>query len=162
MKELNQNIDRIVLPYKPSMIFVYEGDNDIARGTKPSAFLEECKAFISQCQQHLPGTEIVFLSIKPSPSRLRHWKQMERANRMLEDLCSIHEHVTFIDISTPMFVKPGILKKDIYAEDRLHLNEKGYSLLRQVILENTIKSLNQIKYPVRPKPDSGRNVPLRS
>jgi len=142
MKELNQNIDRIVYPYRPSRIFVYEGDNDITRGTKPSAFLEECKAFISQCQQGLPGTEIIFLSIKPSPSRMRHWKQMDRANQMLEDLCRKHEDVIFIDISTPMFMKPGILKNNIYAEDGVHLNDKGYSLLRQVILENIIKSMN--------------------
>jgi lysophospholipase L1-like esterase len=142
MKELNQNIDRIVYPYRPSRIFVYEGDNDITRGTKPSAFLEECKAFISQCQQGLPGTEIIFLSIKPSPSRMRHWKQMDRANQMLEDLCRKHEDVIFIDISTPMFMKPGILKNNIYAEDGVHLNDKGYSLLRQVILENIIKFMN--------------------
>ena len=142
MKELNQNIDRIVFPYNPSRIFVYEGDNDITRGVKPSAFLEECKAFISQCQQRLPGTEIIFLSIKPSPSRMRHWKQMYRANQMLEDLCRIQKNVIFIDISTPMFMKPGILKNDIYAEDGVHLNDKGYSLLRDAIMENIIKLSN--------------------
>jgi lysophospholipase L1-like esterase len=142
MKELNQNIDRIVFPYNPSRIFVYEGDNDITRGTKPSAFLEECKAFISQCQQRLPGTEIIFLSIKPSPSRMRHWKQMYRTNQMLEDLCRIQKNVIFIDISTPMFMKPGILKNDIYAEDGVHLNDKGYSLLRDAIMENIIKLSN--------------------
>jgi len=142
MKELNQNIDRIVYPYRPSRIFVYEGDNDITRGTKPSAFLEECKAFISQCQQRLPGTEIIFLSIKPSPSRMKHWKRMERANQMLKDLCMTHKNVNFIDISTSMFKKPGALKNDIYADDGVHLNDKGYSLLRHVIKENTTKLSN--------------------
>ena len=73
---------------------------------------------------------------------MRHWKQMDRANQMLEDLCRKHEDVIFIDISTPMFMKPGILKNNIYAEDGVHLNDKGYSLLRQVILENIIKSMN--------------------
>ena len=73
---------------------------------------------------------------------MRHWKEMDRANRMLKDLCSMHENVSFIDISTPMFSNPGILKKDIYAEDRLHLNEKGYSLLRRTILNSVAKSSN--------------------
>jgi lysophospholipase L1-like esterase len=142
MKELNQNIERIVFPYNPVKIIVYEGDNDIARGTKPSAFLQECKVFINHCRQRLPNSEIIFLSIKPSPSRMRYWKQMDRANRMLKDLCSMHEHVLFIDISTPMFRKPGILKNDIYAEDRLHLNDKGYALLRRTILDSVAKSSN--------------------
>lgn len=136
MKELIQNIDRIIFPYCPSRIFVYEGDNDIARGTKPMTFLEECKAFINLSKQRLPGTEIIFLSIKPSPSRMRHWERMETANQMLKDLCKTHENVNFIDISTPMFNKPGILKNDIYADDGVHLNDKGYSLLRQAIMEN--------------------------
>jgi lysophospholipase L1-like esterase len=142
MKELNQNINRIVFPYKPFRIFVYEGDNDITKGTKPSSFLEECKVFISQCQQRLPGTEIIFLSIKPSPSRMRHWKRMDRANHLLKDLCMTHENVNFIDISTPMFKKPGILKDDIYAEDGVHLNDKGYALLRHAIMESANKLSN--------------------
>ena len=142
MKELNENIDRIVFPYKPSRIFVYEGDNDIARGTPPAAFLEECKTFIRQCHHRLPETQIIFLSIKPSPARMKYWKKMNAANQMLEDLCMKHEKVFFIDISTPMFSNPGILKNDIYADDRLHLNEKGYSLLKQVIKENIYKFSN--------------------
>jgi lysophospholipase L1-like esterase len=138
MSELNLNMDRIVIPYKPSRIFVYEGDNDIARGTSPEAFLKECKAFINRCLQELPGTEIYFLSIKPSPSRMSHWKKMDRANQLLETLCSLYDHVHFIDISTPMFTASGMLKNDIYAEDRLHLNDKGYSLLREVVRENIV------------------------
>jgi len=139
MKELNQNIGRIVFPYNPSRIFVYEGDNDITRGIKPLAFLEECKAFIGQCQQRLPGTEIIFLSIKPSPARMRYWRRMDSTNQMLKELCKAHENVNFIDISTPMFNKPGSLKKDIYADDGIHLNDKGYTLLSHVIIENATK-----------------------
>jgi lysophospholipase L1-like esterase len=142
MKELNQNIERIVFPYRPIRIFVYEGDNDIARGTEPLSFLEECKTFINRCQQHLPGTEIIFLSIKPSPARMRHWKKMDRANQMLADFCGKKDNVLFIDISKSMFVRPGILKNDIYAEDGVHLNDKGYALLREAIMEYTINLSN--------------------
>jgi lysophospholipase L1-like esterase len=142
MKELNLNMERIVFPYNPSMIFVYEGDNDIARGETPSGFLDECKIFIRLCQQRLPNTEIIFLSIKPSPSRLKYWKQMDRANGMLEDLCQAYEHVRFIDISTPMFSKPGVLKNDIFDPDELHLNVKGYSLLSQTIKDAMGASLH--------------------
>jgi lysophospholipase L1-like esterase len=142
MKELNHNIERIVFPYQPSRIFVYEGDNDIARGTTALDFLNECRAFISHCQQRLPGTEIIFLSIKPSPRRMRHWKKMDNANGMLEELCEKKENVMFIDISRCMFSRPGILKNDIYAEDGVHLNDKGYSLLKQVIMEDLIKVSN--------------------
>jgi lysophospholipase L1-like esterase len=114
----------------------------MARGTDPKTFVEECKTFISQCQQRLPGARIIFLSIKPSPSRMIYWKNMERANQLLEDLCNLHENVYFADISTPMFEAQGQLKKDIYAEDRLHLNDRGYSLLKEVILGKIIQSMN--------------------
>ena len=73
---------------------------------------------------------------------MRHWKRMDRANHMLKDLCTTHKNVIFIDISTPMFKKPGVLKNDIYAEDGVHLNDKGYSLLRQAIMENATKLSN--------------------
>jgi lysophospholipase L1-like esterase len=73
---------------------------------------------------------------------MKYWTRMEAANQMLEDLCKKHEKVFFIDISTPMFIKTGVLKNDIYADDRLHLNEKGYALLKKAIIESVHKLSN--------------------
>jgi len=133
MKDLNHYSERIVFPYKPSSIFVYEGDNDIAGGTSPEEFIDDCIKFIRACDQHLPETEIYFMSIKPSPARWQNWKEMQKANNMLAELVGQYENVHFIDISRILLNENGSPKKNIFETDRLHLNKKGYELLSEVL-----------------------------
>ena len=39
-------MDRIVTPYRPKLIFLYAGDNDIAAGKSPEEVLSDFKAFV--------------------------------------------------------------------------------------------------------------------
>lgn len=133
MKDLNYYLNRIVFPYDPALLFVYEGDNDIARGGSPAEFIEECRDFILACSDRIPDAEIHFISIKPSLARMRNWEDMERANRMLEDLAREYEKVHFIDISRVMLAEDGTPKSDIFEDDRLHLNQKGYEILAEAL-----------------------------
>ena len=133
MKDLNHYLERIVFPYNPAHIFVYEGDNDIARGVSPEEFIEDCKDFILACKTRIPEAEIHFLSIKPSPARIRNWKEMQRSNRMLNELSGQYEKVHFIDISRSFLNEDESLKNDVFEADRLHLNKEGYEMLANVL-----------------------------
>ena len=133
MKDVNYYASRIIFPYKPSRIFIYEGDNDIARGASPSEFISDCMDFILLCRQHIPDTEIFFLSIKPSPARIRNWHQMKEANRMLSGLAAGNEMIHYIDITADMLNSDGTPRRDIYKSDNLHLNQAGYEMLRDAI-----------------------------
>ncbi len=133
MQDLNYYLDRIVFPYNPSKIFVYEGDNDIARGADPQEFIHDCLSFIQACQRMIPETEIYFLSIKPSPARMRNWEQMQEANRMLFELAGRFDKVHYIDISADLFFDDGRIREDLYKDDRLHFNALGYETLVQAL-----------------------------
>ena len=133
MMDLNLYADRIVFPYKPSRIFVYEGDNDIAGGTDPAEFIEECTTFIHNCAEHVPEADLFFISIKPSLARIKNWEEMQDANRMLSDLANRYEKVHFIDVSEFMLNADGRPRNDIFVEDGLHLNVKGYGILAEAI-----------------------------
>jgi lysophospholipase L1-like esterase len=134
MKDLNQYAARIVIPYKPSRVFVYEGDNDIARGAGPEDFINDCTDFIHLCRQYMPDTDIYFLSIKPSPARNRNWDSMYKANLMLSDLAERYDKVHYIDISTEMLTSDGMPREHLYDNDRLHLNDAGYEILVNAII----------------------------
>ena len=139
MKDLNHYAHRIVFPYSPASIFIYEGDNDIARGASPPEFIEECRKFILLCSRNIPDTEIYFLSIKPSPARIRDWAQMSKANRMLADLASGNEKVHFINISLDMLNVNGTPRNDIFESDSLHLNDAGYEILKNALTPHIYK-----------------------
>jgi lysophospholipase L1-like esterase len=133
MKDLNHYATRIVIPYQPSRVFIYEGDNDIARGTSPQEFINDCLDFIHLCRQYIPDTEIYFLSIKPSPARIRYWNSMQEANLMLADLALRYEKVHLIDFSDEMLNSDGQPIEGLYDKDRLHLSDRGYAILMNAI-----------------------------
>lgn len=125
--------DRIVIPYKPRQIFVYEGDNDINAGVSPQKVFEDFKTFVGRVNKKLPDTEIVFISIKPSPSRIDVFDEMKEANRMIETYTEETENVSYVDIFNPMLDDEGSIRSDIFIEDNLHMNDKGYDIWQRVI-----------------------------
>jgi hypothetical protein len=47
--------DRVVLPLQPSLILLYEGDNDLSNSKKtPEQVLEDFKTFMSMVEEKLP------------------------------------------------------------------------------------------------------------
>ena len=126
-------MDRIVLPYQPRQIFVYEGDNDIFAGVSASTVLRRFKLFVTQIQENLPGTEVVFISIKPSPSRKNVYEQMKRANMLIKSYAMLHHEVGYVDIFNPMLNSTGEIRSDIFKDDNLHMNAKGYDIWQRTI-----------------------------
>ncbi|MDG5799163.1 GDSL-type esterase/lipase family protein [Marinilabiliaceae bacterium ANBcel2] len=125
--------DKIVKPYKPSHIVVYEGDNDIASGLSPKEYLEDVITFVRLCEIFLPGVKIDFVSIKPSPAREEWTSNYIATNRLVREYAEKNSMVRLIDITQLMIDDQGQIIEDYFIEDMIHLNDKGYHLWRQVI-----------------------------
>lgn len=133
MFELNMFRDRIVTPYEPRAVLVYEGDNDVAAGKQPDEILEEYRDFVKHLSERLPDTDIYFIAVKPSVRRAHLWATMVEVNDALIELAGKHDHVRFLDTSTPMLNEDGTVMADLLIEDGLHMNEKGYAIWTDVI-----------------------------
>ena len=133
MFELNMFRDRIVTPYTPRAVLVYEGDNDVAAGKQPTEILEEYRDFVAHLKTQLPDTDIYFIAVKPSIRRAHLWSTMVEVNTELKALADEHEHVEFLDTGTPMLNEDGTVMADLLVEDGLHMNEKGYAIWTSVI-----------------------------
>jgi len=119
---------QIVIPYKPKVIVLYAGDNDVADGKRPEQVLSDFRDFVKLVRSELPKTRIVCLSIKPSPARWDHWLRMREANTLLRSACEFDQRLLYGDVATPMLDQDHQPKADLYVEDRLHLNEAGYEV----------------------------------
>ena len=125
--------DRIVIPYRPKIVVAYEGDNDLAQNPdKAESVIDNCKKFVKQVHDKLPGTKIFILSLKPSPCRLNLWPDMVKFNVAIAKFAGKTEKVGFIDVSTPM-LKDGAMRKELFLDDMLHMNNKGYAIWTAVI-----------------------------
>jgi lysophospholipase L1-like esterase len=120
--------DRIVLPYRPKIILVYAGDNDIANGKSPERVLADFKAFAQKVHAALPQTRIGFIAIKPCPARNAFLSQVKDTNRLIREYAGQDSYLFFVDVFTPMLEPDSRLRPELFGNDGLHLNEKGYAL----------------------------------
>lgn len=127
--------DRIVYPYRPAAILLYEGDNDIDFGVAPDEFLAAFDEFVARLHARLPETRLYFLSIKPSGLRWGKWPLMAEANAAVARRCADDPLLTYLDVATPLLGQNGEPDDSLFLPDRLHLNEKGYAVWTQVVNE---------------------------
>ena len=133
MQDLEFYVHDLVISYRPSKVFIYEGDNDISEGKTSRMILIKTRAVVDSLEKHIPGVKIHFISPKPSPSRWHLKARYESLNRQLKEFCEKSENIEFIDVWTPMLNEDAEPFPDIFIEDELHMNDKGYRIWMDTI-----------------------------
>lgn len=127
--------DDIIFPYHPKEIVIYCGENDLAASDTVTAGIvfNRFKKLFLLIRKNLPRVPIVFISIKPSPSRQQLMQKMVSANRMIKDYLAKNTNTTFVDVYHKMLNAYGNPIDDIFIEDKLHMNAKGYTIWQKAI-----------------------------
>jgi len=134
MTDLLYYAKRLVLNYQPTRVFIYEGDNDINAGKSPEEILANADTLLTLLRSQLPSkVKIIFISAKPSVSRWNLKAKYEEFNRQLEHWTSTKKNVLYADVWTPMLDSNGEVQKDLFIQDNLHMNRKGYEIWKSVI-----------------------------
>ncbi len=134
MADLLHFADRIVLPYKPRAVVIYEGDNDTGfYGVPPAQIINKLNALTAMIHNVLPETRIYLISVKPSLARTEYWDVAQETNELYVKLAAQNDKIFYIDIATPFLNPDGTVMDDIFAEDELHLNEKGTQIWAETI-----------------------------
>lgn len=130
--DLELYLDELILNYNPVKVFIYEGDNDVSAKVRLRTIVDTSERILTVLQQKKQGMEIVLISPKPSISRWKLRGKYRRLNRKLSRLAKKTDGVDFIDVWYPMLDKRKV-KQDIFIEDGLHMNSKGYDIWYEVL-----------------------------
>ncbi|MEQ1586908.1 MAG: SGNH/GDSL hydrolase family protein [Cyclobacteriaceae bacterium] len=134
MSDLLYYTESLILNYNPKEVFIYEGDNDINSGKSPEEILSNADKLLSLLRTHLPAkVKIIFISAKPSIARWHLKEKYEEFNRELKDWTGTKKNVFYADVWTPMLDSTGEVRKDLFIEDNLHMNQLGYTIWATVI-----------------------------
>ena len=128
MSDLLYYTDRIVLPYKPRLIVVSEGDNDIHRGVTPDAVLAGMTTFVEKVHAALPKSRIAISGLTPSPARWSEADAEQRVNRIIRDYVATKTNVVFIDLFDAYLGPDGKPRGELFVEDGLHHTVAGYQI----------------------------------
>ncbi len=127
--------DRIVTKYKPRAIVFYAGDNDLARGTPVEQVVTDFREFLAKVHAALPQTPVVFIAIKPSPSRAKLVNKQREVNAQVSQLAKGDPLLTVVDAWATMADADGNPRSDIFLPDGLHLNAKGYEIWAPLVTD---------------------------
>lgn len=131
----------VITPYHAKQIVIYCGENDLAYSDTVTSVdvLERFKKLFEIIRQSYPKVPVAFISIKPSPSRKHLMLKMVEANLFIETFLKKQRNTTFIDVYQNMVDASGEPFKDIFIEDNLHMNAKGYHIWQKLIEPCLIK-----------------------
>jgi lysophospholipase L1-like esterase len=132
--------DDIIYPYQPKQVVIYCGENDIATlNSTPQDVLARLKTLVGMIRNKFKDIPIVYVSIKPSPSRAHLMPVMVSANRMIKEYLKKQKKAVYVDVYSKMLLPDGKPNPEIFVNDNLHMNAKGYAIWKQAIEPTLVK-----------------------
>lgn len=126
--DATRHVEQLVTPYSPHTVVLYAGDNDLAAGATPAQVRADFGAFVRAVRARLPAVRILFVSIKPSPSRAALLPAVRQTNALIRADIERGKNIGYVDVFTPMLDAQGQPRAELFLDDRLHMNRAGYAL----------------------------------
>jgi lysophospholipase L1-like esterase len=134
VNDITYYLDDIVIKYHPRQLVIYVGENDLPDPkVTADTVLERTKRLFSAIRAKLPEVPIVYISIKPSPSRDQFREKARAANRLIQSYLATQQRVTYVDVFSQMLDKEGNSRKELFVADMLHMNKQGYEIWRKAV-----------------------------
>ncbi len=139
--DLNPIVHRIVTPYQPSAIVVFEGTNDIRAGGKTGEqVFADFQTFVNLVRAHQPTVPICYIGITPVPSFFNnpdHDPRRRTANTLIKDYCESDPNLNLHFLPTNELLDTlhdtDPVEWNTYFVDDTHINRKGYAHFTAVI-----------------------------
>ncbi len=133
-------VNDIVFPYQPKQIIIYCGENDLASSDTVTApmVLDRFKQLFQMIRDKTEAP-IAYISMKPSPSRRHLFPKMREGNQLIKDFLATQKNTAFIDVHQKMLGPIGEPISEIFLDDSLHMNAKGYAIWKKEIEPYLIK-----------------------
>ncbi len=125
--------ERIILPYKPRLIVLRAGGNDIAAGKTPERVADDFRAFVEKVRAKLPETRICYMAFNQTPARWQNAGREKRLNQLVQEYIACHENLDYIDAASPMLGADGKPRPELLVKDRLHCNADGYKVWTKIV-----------------------------
>lgn len=133
MSDLLYYLEDLVIRHNPKQVFIYEGDNDIASGKSPEQILSDTKEVVNGLLKTIPDVKIVLIAAKPSVKRWDMAETYLHVNQYFATYAESEKAVRYADVWNPALGDDGKVRNDIFLNDNLHMNAKGYDIWEEVL-----------------------------
>jgi len=134
-------LNDLVFKYRPKQIVMYVGENDLVDAKLPanadSVYNRTLKLY-GLIRAKMPTVPIIYLGMKPSPSRERIMPEEAAFNQKIKGFFANEKNVVFIDVYALM-LDNGKLRPELYVGDKLHMTRLGYDIWEKAVRPYLIK-----------------------
>ena len=125
--------ERIILPYKPRIVVVFAGGNDINLKKTPEQVFADFKTLVGKIHGALPKTKVYFISLFPNVARKSQDAQCQKVNELIEAFAKTDERLGYIDTAGKMRAADGGPRPELLRPDGLHMNDDGYKIWNEIV-----------------------------
>lgn len=118
---------------QPKKLVLYVGENDISLHPNVQIIRDKFERLVSHIRSRLKDTELICISIKPSPHRTNHIKLVNEINTALKTYIDTLPNTKWVDICKAFIDPKEQVKMDYFGRDRLHLNTNGYRVWNEAM-----------------------------
>ena len=136
------HFEDIVKPYNPKAIVFFCGTNDLTALKTPEETVHDFKKFLSLVRNEFGNIKVYVIGIKPTVDRLYLDKEERIFNSLVSSLASDDAYLEYINIWDPMLNQDGSRMPELFIEDGLHMNEKGYEVWTKKVRESLVKEFD--------------------
>lgn len=128
LAECVAEMERLVFPVQPRAVVLYAGENDLDQGASPEHVEDLFREFAERLDDRLGLIPLIFISIKPSPSRAWALPRIRRTNDLVRTVLADWPNARFLDVFPLMLDAAGKVRHEYFTEDWLHMSRAGYLL----------------------------------
>lgn len=131
----------VIFKYRPKQIVIYCGENDLAGDSTVTGQIvfERFQTLFKDIRTSLPNVPVVYVSMKPSPSRAHLMGKMQEGNTLIKTYLSQQKNAIFADVYHRMLNTDGQPEVSLFLGDMLHMNAKGYKIWQDVLGDYLIR-----------------------
>ena len=139
------HFEDVVKPYNPKAIVFFCGTNDLTALKTPKEAMNDFKKFLNLVRNEFGNIKVYVIGIKPTVDRLYLDEEERIFNNLISSLTSNDAYLEYINIWDPMLNQDGTRMPELFIEDGLHMNEKGYEVWTRLVRESLSKDFAELK-----------------
>ena len=136
------HFEEIIKPYNPGAIVFFCGTNDLTALKTPKETMNDFKKFLNLVRNEFGNIKVYVIGIKPTVDRLYLDEEERIFNSLISSLADGDAYIEYINIWDSMLNQDGTRMPELFIEDGLHMNEKGYEVWTKKVRESLSKDFD--------------------
>lgn len=120
-------------PCRAIVLFVANDINGGADDKSPEEVLQLFVSTLAIIRDRFKDVPVFWITTNPTSSRWRAWPAIFRTNNLLIRHCLASDNTYYIPTDLAFLGPDGKPKDELFKEDKLHLNDRGYAVWTDII-----------------------------